>query len=79
MFGEVIRCGTSKCVLRTSTRGEDSMLAALCTAEGDMAMAARGADAGWWLENLARSRARLPCTTQRILRHIEACVSGAER
>lgn len=51
---------------RASTRGEDSRLAAFCTAVGVIAIAARGADAGGWLENLARSRARLPCASRRV-------------
>jgi hypothetical protein len=50
---------------RTSTREEDSKAAVLVTASGAMQIAARGADAGAWLENLARRRARLPCTVDR--------------
>ena len=42
-------------------REEDSRAAALHTAPGAMQMAARGAEAAAWPENLARSRARLPC------------------
>lgn len=44
----------------TSTREDDSNAAALVTALGAEQMAARGAEAGAWLENLLRSRARLP-------------------